>query len=140
VLPSLKEEWGLVVNEAMAAGLPVIVSHTAGCAEDLLPEATASRSMEHGAGGMESGGSKTADDCKLTTGGSLEERSNGFAFDPSSVDALSEALRRIADPLNPKRSTLNAAAMGRRSREIVAKFSCENFAKQAMRAAEAASA
>jgi hypothetical protein len=28
--------------------------------------------------------------------------------------------------------------MGRRSREIVAKFSCENFAKQAMRAAEAA--
>jgi glycosyltransferase involved in cell wall biosynthesis len=138
VLPSLKEEWGLVVNEAMAAGLPVIVSRTAGCAEDLLPEATASRSMEHGAGSMESGGSKTADDCKLTTGGSLEERSNGFAFDPRSSDALSEALRRIADPLNPKRSTLNAAAMGRRSREIVAKFGCENFAQQAMRAACAA--
>jgi hypothetical protein len=30
--------------------------------------------------------------------------------------------------------------MGRRSREIVAKFSCENFAKQALLAAEAASA
>jgi hypothetical protein len=30
--------------------------------------------------------------------------------------------------------------MGRRSREIVAKFSCENFAQQALRAAEAASA
>jgi hypothetical protein len=28
--------------------------------------------------------------------------------------------------------------MGKRSREIVAKFGCENFAKQAMRAAEAA--
>jgi hypothetical protein len=28
--------------------------------------------------------------------------------------------------------------MGRRSREIVAKFSCENFGKQAMRAAKAA--
>ena len=28
--------------------------------------------------------------------------------------------------------------MGRRSREIVAKFSCENFAKQALRAARAA--
>jgi hypothetical protein len=28
--------------------------------------------------------------------------------------------------------------MGRRSREIVAKFGCENFAKQAMRAACAA--
>ena len=30
--------------------------------------------------------------------------------------------------------------MGRRSREIVAKFTCENFAKQAMGAAGAASA
>ncbi len=36
VLPSLYEEWGLVVNEAMACSLPVIVSRTAGCAEDLV--------------------------------------------------------------------------------------------------------
>jgi glycosyltransferase involved in cell wall biosynthesis len=140
VLPSLKEEWGLVVNEAMAAGLPVIVSRTAGCAEDLLPEATASRRMEHGAWSMESGENAGSLNAQPSSINSLEERSNGFVFDPSSVDALSEALRRIADPLNPKRSTLNAAAMGRRSREIVAKFSCENFAKQAMRAAKAASA
>ncbi len=38
VLPSLWEEWGLVVNEAMACGLPVIVSRTAGCAEDLVED------------------------------------------------------------------------------------------------------
>jgi 1,2-diacylglycerol 3-alpha-glucosyltransferase len=38
ILPSKKEEWGLVVNEAMACGLPVIVSQTAGCAPDLVQE------------------------------------------------------------------------------------------------------
>ena len=36
-----RETWGLVVNEAMAAGLPAIVSTDAGCAPDLvLPEET----------------------------------------------------------------------------------------------------
>jgi 1,2-diacylglycerol 3-alpha-glucosyltransferase len=36
VLPSTREPWGLVVNEAMAAGLPVLVSNRCGCAPDLV--------------------------------------------------------------------------------------------------------
>ena len=37
VLPSdAKETWGLVVNEAMASGLPCIVSNACGCVEDLV--------------------------------------------------------------------------------------------------------
>ncbi len=36
VLPSLLDGWGLVVNEAMAAGLPVLVSTACGCAPDLV--------------------------------------------------------------------------------------------------------
>ncbi len=40
VLPSKKDTWGLVVNEAMAAGLPVIVSNSCGCADDLLENGT----------------------------------------------------------------------------------------------------
>lgn len=38
VLPSLYEEWGLVVNEAMACGAAVIVSENVGCAPDLVVE------------------------------------------------------------------------------------------------------
>ena len=30
------EPWGLVVNEAMAAGLPVIASERVGCVDDLV--------------------------------------------------------------------------------------------------------
>ncbi|AQG79669.1 glycosyltransferase [Spirosoma montaniterrae] len=41
VLPSLSEPWGLVVNEAMACGLPVVVSDRCGCVPDLvLPNQT----------------------------------------------------------------------------------------------------
>jgi len=35
---STTEQWGLVVNEAMATGLPLIVSNRCGCVPDLLAE------------------------------------------------------------------------------------------------------
>ncbi|HWF91273.1 MAG TPA: glycosyltransferase family 4 protein [Terriglobales bacterium] len=38
ILPTYTDTWGLVVNEAMACGLPVIVSNAAGCAQDLVEE------------------------------------------------------------------------------------------------------
>lgn len=36
ILASTTEQWGLVVNEAMAAGVPVLVSSRCGCREDIL--------------------------------------------------------------------------------------------------------
>jgi glycosyltransferase involved in cell wall biosynthesis len=36
VLPSTTETWGLVVNESLAAGTPVVVSEACGCADDLV--------------------------------------------------------------------------------------------------------
>jgi glycosyltransferase involved in cell wall biosynthesis len=38
VLPTLHDPWGLVVNEAMAFGLPIIVTDAAGCARDLVQD------------------------------------------------------------------------------------------------------
>jgi glycosyltransferase involved in cell wall biosynthesis len=36
VLPSEHEPWGLAVNEAMCAGLPIVVSREVGCVADLV--------------------------------------------------------------------------------------------------------
>jgi glycosyltransferase involved in cell wall biosynthesis len=38
VLPAENEPWGLIVNEVMCAGLPVIVSDEVGCVPDLVKE------------------------------------------------------------------------------------------------------
>ena len=38
VLPTHSDPWGLVVNEAMACGLPIIVSSVAGCSADLVDD------------------------------------------------------------------------------------------------------
>jgi len=36
VFPSLGDPWGLVVNEALACGVPVLCSELAGCADDVI--------------------------------------------------------------------------------------------------------
>ncbi len=38
VMPTHSDPWGLVVNEAMACGLPIIVSDVAGCSADLVED------------------------------------------------------------------------------------------------------
>jgi glycosyltransferase involved in cell wall biosynthesis len=48
VLPSDSETWGLVVNEAMACGLPAVVSGACGCAPDLIDEGTTGASYPVG--------------------------------------------------------------------------------------------
>lgn len=48
VLPSTREEWGLVVNEAMACGAPVIVSNRVGSHFDLVQEGVNGFSFDPG--------------------------------------------------------------------------------------------
>jgi 1,2-diacylglycerol 3-alpha-glucosyltransferase len=118
ILPSLWEEWGLVVNEAMASGLPVIVSETVGCAEDLL-KAGRPPLLESLPSGQPP---------KRLAG----IRQNGFVFDPNSSESLAAALLALAS------APALRAAMGEMSRTIVRNFSCDNFARNALRAASVA--
>lgn len=81
VLPSRSEPWGMALNEAAAAGLPLVASEAAGATAELV-----------------------------------EEDGNGFRVPPGDVEALRAALRRLAaDPELRSR-------MGRRSREVAARF------------------
>ncbi|SDD76819.1 Glycosyltransferase involved in cell wall bisynthesis [Dyadobacter soli] len=47
VLPSQSEPWGLVVNEAMVCGMPVIVSETCGCVGDLVQNGVNGFTFKH---------------------------------------------------------------------------------------------
>jgi glycosyltransferase involved in cell wall biosynthesis len=48
VLPSRVESWGVVVQEAMAAGLPVVASHVVGAARDLVEDHISGRIFPSG--------------------------------------------------------------------------------------------
>ena len=58
--PTLGDEWGLVVNEALAAGVPVLGSSYSQAVEELI-----------------------------------RDGENGWVFEPTGVDALERALRRV---------------------------------------------
>jgi glycosyltransferase involved in cell wall biosynthesis len=89
VLPSQSEPWGLVVNEAMACGLPVLVSDRCGCVDDLV-----------------------------------QDGQNGYRFDPSQPDQLTDRLGRlmIAPPAELTR-------MGTESARIVDAFNPDTVGK-----------
>jgi len=98
ILPSTTEQWGLVVNEAMASGLPVLVSKTAGCRYELV-----------------------------------KDGENGYLFDPYDVGEIANAMLRMTTLTEEQRQ-----AMARRSRQIIAEWGPERFARAVWSALQAA--
>jgi 1,2-diacylglycerol 3-alpha-glucosyltransferase len=83
---STTEQWGLVVNEAMAAGLPVLVAERCGCARDLVND---------GSNGF------TFDPCDVEELAGLMHRV--AAMTDAQRDAMGEASRRIIAAFGPER-------------------------------------
>lgn len=94
---STTEQWGLVVNEAMASGLPVLVSDRCGCATDLVQEGV-----------------------------------NGYTFDPFDVSQLAQMMTVMSADQSGNQS------MGQASRKIIENWTPETFAKNLIKAADAA--
>jgi glycosyltransferase involved in cell wall biosynthesis len=82
VLPSAHEPWGLVVNEAMNAAKPVVVSDQVGCAPDLVRDGV--NGFVFPAGDI----------------GALAERLRRLTEDPELARRMGEESLRIIDKWN----------------------------------------
>ena len=100
---------------------PVVVSETAGCVEDLLePDEP------------EPGSSAHVNALLQNRNLNHRIRQNGFVFDPNDPEELSRILLLLEHAIGLR------TIMGRHSRRIVEKFSCDNFARNALLAVQAA--
>ena len=108
VLPSISETWGLVVNEAMASGLPAIVSEAAGCAPDLvIPGRTGYRFRAGDVRGLQSALIRLLDP-ELRSRLAREAASHVSAY---SVRAAADGVRSALDVVAPRGATALSRAV-----------------------------
>ena len=86
ILPSMHEEWGLVVNEAMSCSSAVVVSEYVGCVTDLVLEGVNGFQFNPASGGDQ-----------------LETIMEKFVLDPTLAKRLGKAGRNHIDNWGPER-------------------------------------
>jgi glycosyltransferase involved in cell wall biosynthesis len=84
VFPTLSDTWGLVVNEAMACGLPIIATDVAGCTADLVHDGENGYVIP------------VADVVKLA------EAMAAFARDPQLASRMGELSARLIEGFSPE--------------------------------------
>jgi len=105
ILPTHTDPWGLVVNEAMACGLPVICSDVAGCAADLVKangRIVAAQNTEQLAAAMQ----ELATDSRLRQRMSRESVSLIHHYSPQACAAgIAEAARSVSPAPDDRAAT-----------------------------------
>jgi 1,2-diacylglycerol 3-alpha-glucosyltransferase len=95
ILPSLSETWGLVVNEGMCCGLPILVSRNCGCVPELC-----------------------------------QDKVNALTFDPLDKRGLTQSMLSLSS------GAFDFDVMGRKSLEIIAAHTPENWAQALLKAVQ----
>jgi glycosyltransferase involved in cell wall biosynthesis len=92
IFPTLSDPWGLVVNEAMACGLPIIATDVAGCTADLVQDG-------------ENGYVVPA-----ANAGKLAEAMANFGRDPQLAARMGERSARLIEGFSPESCAAGLAA------------------------------
>jgi glycosyltransferase involved in cell wall biosynthesis len=98
VLPSRSEPWGMVLNEAAAAGLALVATDAVGAAFDLIEDgANGFRVAAGDAGALRRALATLAGDAPLRARFSSRSRELARAFTPGAwADAVTDAARRVS--------------------------------------------
>jgi glycosyltransferase involved in cell wall biosynthesis len=94
VFPTLSDPWGLVVNEAMACGLPIIATDVAGCTADLVQDGQNGYVIPAG------------------NVGRLAEAMAAFARDPKLASGMGASSARLIESFSPESCAAGLAAAG----------------------------
>jgi glycosyltransferase involved in cell wall biosynthesis len=103
VLPSRSEPWGMVLNEAAAAGLPLVATEGAGAAHDLIEDGVNGFRVPVGdAPALAAALTRLAEDPELRRAAGLESRRIVAAFTPESwARGVAGLARRTAGRTTP---------------------------------------
>ena len=118
VLASSTDQWGLVVNEAMAVGLPCLVSNACGCAVDLIDHGRTGWSFDHSdpqaLAVLMHQAERQSPQARLAMQQAARERLEGFSLQ-AFAEGLQQALEwASAHPRWSRRAALTAAILSRR--------------------------
>ncbi len=98
VMPSESEPWGLVLNEAMVAGLPPVVAAEVGAARDLITNGVTGYAFAGGrwdAMAAHVAALATSSELRARIGAAARARAERYSFD-ATVEGIVDALRSLS--------------------------------------------